>query len=155
VLATPLNVCYRGKTGQQLLSPSLSAFDPFETCAAQGFRSAKFMFTLGSAAARPLAVTRLPRSPLFPELPTLDEAGVTSFDMDSWAGIVAAGRRRRRSWRSSTASCARSSTIPTSREARQVSFGAFSSTPDAVGDFIKVQLDKWGKKVKDARIQPE
>ena len=36
-----------------------------------------------------------------------------------------------------------------------MSFGAFSSTPDAVGDFIKVQLDKWGKKVKDARIQPE
>jgi tripartite-type tricarboxylate transporter receptor subunit TctC len=34
-------------------------------------------------------VTRLQRSPLFPELPTLDEAGVTGFDMDSWAGIVA------------------------------------------------------------------
>ena len=35
-------------------------------------------------------MTRLHRSWLFPELPTLDEAGVTGFDMDSWAGIVAA-----------------------------------------------------------------
>src|SRR5882724_2628433 len=43
-----------------------------------------------SGALRALAVTRLQRSPLFPELPTLDEAGVTGFDMDSWAGIVAA-----------------------------------------------------------------
>src|ERR1700730_15331619 len=42
-----------------------------------------------SRALRALAVTRLRRSSLFPELPTLDEAGVTGFDMDSWAGIVA------------------------------------------------------------------
>src|SRR5207244_10691236 len=41
-----------------------------------------------SGALRALAVTRLHRSPLFPELPTLDEAGVTGFDMDTWAGIV-------------------------------------------------------------------
>jgi tripartite-type tricarboxylate transporter receptor subunit TctC len=42
-----------------------------------------------SGALRALAVTRIKRSSLFPELPTLDETGVTGFDMDSWAGIVA------------------------------------------------------------------
>jgi tripartite-type tricarboxylate transporter receptor subunit TctC len=47
---------------------------------------------VNSGALRALAVTRLQRSPLFPELPTLDEAGVTGFDMDSWAGIVAPAR---------------------------------------------------------------
>ncbi len=36
-----------------------------------------------------LAVSRIKRSALVPELPTLDEAGVTGFDMDSWAGIFA------------------------------------------------------------------
>ena len=41
-----------------------------------------------AGALRALASTRLKRSALFPELPTLDEAGVTGFDMDSWAGIV-------------------------------------------------------------------
>jgi tripartite-type tricarboxylate transporter receptor subunit TctC len=30
-----------------------------------------------------------------------------------------------------------------------------SSTPDQLGDFIKVQLDKWGKMVADAGIKPE
>src|SRR5262249_158605 len=42
-----------------------------------------------SGALRALATTRLKRSALFPELPTLDESGVEGFDMDSWAGIVA------------------------------------------------------------------
>ena len=38
---------------------------------------------------RGLATTRLKRSALVPELPTLDEAGVKGFDMDSWAGLFA------------------------------------------------------------------
>ena len=40
-----------------------------------------------SGALRGLATTRLQRSALVPELPTLDEAGVTGFDMDSWAAF--------------------------------------------------------------------
>ena len=38
-----------------------------------------------------LAVSRIKRSALIPELPTLDEAGVTGFDMDSWAGHLRPG----------------------------------------------------------------
>jgi len=109
-----------------------------------------------SGALRALAVTRLQRSPLFPELPTLDEAGVSGFDMDSWAGIVAPAN-----------------TPPTivtklNKELRKiiddpdvkaklgnVGFEAFSSTPKEFEDFVKVQLDKWGKMVRDAGIQPE
>jgi tripartite-type tricarboxylate transporter receptor subunit TctC len=109
-----------------------------------------------SGALRALAVTRLQRSPLFPELPTLDEAGVAGFDMDSWAGIVAPAH-----------------TPPVivtqlNRELRKiiddpdvksklgnVGFEAFSSTPTEFEDFVKVQLGKWGKMVKDAGIQPE
>jgi putative tricarboxylic transport membrane protein len=37
-----------------------------------------------SGALRALAVTRLQRSPLFPELPTLDEAGVTGYEANTW-----------------------------------------------------------------------
>src|SRR5215467_4173415 len=42
-----------------------------------------------AGALRALAVTRLERSKLVPDLPTLDEAGVKSFDMDSWAAMFA------------------------------------------------------------------
>src|SRR4029077_20665032 len=41
---------------------------------------------------RALAVTRIKRSALFAELPTMDEVGVEGFDLDSWAGIVAPAR---------------------------------------------------------------
>ena len=38
---------------------------------------------------RPLAVSRIKRSSLFPDLPTLDEAGIKGFNLDAWAGLVA------------------------------------------------------------------
>ncbi len=115
------------------------------------------MFTdLRSGALRALAVTRLQRSPLFPELPTLNEAGVSGFDMDSWAGIVA------------PAHTPPAIVTQLNRELRKiiddsdiksklgnVGFEAFSSTPKEFEDFVKVQLGKWSKMVKDAGIQPE
>ena len=109
-----------------------------------------------SGALRALAVTRLQRSPLFPELPTLDEAGVTGFDMDSWAGIVA------------PAQAPPAIVTQLNRELRKiiddpdvksklsnVGFEAFSSTSKEFEGFVKVQLGKWGKMVRDAGIQPE
>jgi tripartite-type tricarboxylate transporter receptor subunit TctC len=38
---------------------------------------------------------------------------------------------------------------------RNVGFEAFSSSPKEMDDFVKVQLAKWGKMIKDAGIQPE
>jgi putative tricarboxylic transport membrane protein len=109
-----------------------------------------------SGALRALAVTRLQRSSLFQELPTLDEAGVTGFDMDSWAGIVAPAHtppaivtQLNRELRKIIDDPAIKSTLG------NVGFEAFSSSPNEFADFVKVQLGKWGKMVKDAGIQPE
>ena len=38
---------------------------------------------------RPIAVSRIRRSTLFPDLPTMDEAGIKGFNLDTWAGVVA------------------------------------------------------------------
>lgn len=38
---------------------------------------------------RPLAVTSLQRSPLMPDTPTLDEAGLSNFEADQWVGLLA------------------------------------------------------------------
>jgi tripartite-type tricarboxylate transporter receptor subunit TctC len=105
---------------------------------------------------RALAVTRLKRSTLIPELPTLDEAGVTGFDMDSWAGVFApAGTPAD----IITLLNVELRKIIDSPEVKSnlgnVGFEAFSSSPDELADFVKVQLGKWGKMVKDAGIQPE
>jgi tripartite-type tricarboxylate transporter receptor subunit TctC len=109
-----------------------------------------------SGALRALAVTRIKRSPLFPELPTLDEAGVTGFDMDSWAGIVAPAHTPAPIVTRLNSELRR---IIDSREVKSqlgnVGFEAFSSPSGEFADFIKAQLGKWGTMVKDAGIQPE
>jgi tripartite-type tricarboxylate transporter receptor subunit TctC len=109
-----------------------------------------------SGALRALAVTRLQRSSLFPELPTMDEAGVTGFDMDSWAGIVApAGTPAEIVTRLNTELRKIIDSPDIKKMLGRVGFEAFSSSPKEMEDTIKVQLGKWGKMVKDAGIHPE
>ena len=109
-----------------------------------------------SGALRALAVTRLHRSSLFPELPTMDEAGVTGFDMDSWAGIVApAGTPPEIVTRLNTELRKIIDSPDIKKMLGRVGFEAFSSSPKEMEDTIKVQLGKWGKMVKEAGIHPE
>jgi tripartite-type tricarboxylate transporter receptor subunit TctC len=105
---------------------------------------------------RALGSTRKVRSALFPEVPSLHEAGVTDFDMDSWAGVFA------------PANTPAEIVTRLNTEVRQIidnpevkarigaiGFEAFSSKPEELGEFVKAQLVHWGKMVKDAGIQPE
>ena len=109
-----------------------------------------------SGALRALAVTRIKRSSLFPELPTLDEIGVTGFDMDSWAGIVAPAHTPPAIVAQLNTELRKIIDKPDTRSALgRVGFEAFSSSPQEFGEFVKGQLGKWGRMVKDAAIQPE
>jgi tripartite-type tricarboxylate transporter receptor subunit TctC len=118
-------------------------------------------FTTGSphvqsGALRALAITRIKRSVLYPELPTLDEAGIPGFDMDAWAGFVGPANMP------PDVVALLSKTMRPIIDNPEVKatmlkagFEAFSSSPQELGDFIKLQLGKWEKMVKDAGIQPE
>jgi tripartite-type tricarboxylate transporter receptor subunit TctC len=109
-----------------------------------------------SGALRALAVTRIKRSALLPDLPTMDEAGVTGFDMDAWAGFVAPANTP-----PAIAALLSKTMRPIIDDPKvkqtltRVGFEAFSSSPQELEDFIKVQLGKWKKMVNDAGIQPE
>ena len=101
-------------------------------------------------------MTRLQRSSLFPELPTMDEAGVKGFDMDSWAGIFAPANTPPADRHTAQHRAAQDHRQPGDEaEARAAGFEAFSSSPKELEEFVKVQLGKWGKMIKDAGIQPE
>jgi tripartite-type tricarboxylate transporter receptor subunit TctC len=109
-----------------------------------------------AGALRALGITRIKRSALYPELPTMDEAGVTGFDMDAWAGFVAPAKTPpdvvallNKEMRSIIDSPETKATLA------RVGFEGFSSSPQELEDFIKLQLGKWEKMVKDAGIQPE
>jgi tripartite-type tricarboxylate transporter receptor subunit TctC len=103
---------------------------------------------------RALAVTRIKRSSLFPELPTMDEAGVTGFDLDAWAGIVAPARVPPEIVTRLNSELRKIIDDPSvKKRLTNVGFEAFSSTPEELGETIKVQLEKWGKMVADAGIK--
>ena len=105
---------------------------------------------------RALAITRLKRSPLFPDLPTMDEAGIEGFDLDAWAGLVAPAGTPPAVVAKLNAALRPSSTARMfRRNSRMSASRAFPSTPGEFGDYIKVQLGKWQKMVKDANIQAE
>jgi tripartite-type tricarboxylate transporter receptor subunit TctC len=107
-------------------------------------------------ALRALAVTRMQRSKLIPELPTLHEAGVTNFDMDSWAAMFAPANTPPQIVTRLNRELHKIIDNPEiNAKLADMGFEAFSSSPEELGDFVKVQLVKWTKMIKDAGIQPE
>ncbi len=105
---------------------------------------------------RALAQTRIKRSSLYPDLPTLDEEGIKGFNMDAWAGIVAPAKTPPEIVARLNKELRKIIDDPAIRaKLRTVGFEAFSSTPDELGGYIKTQLDMWRKMVADSGVQAE
>jgi tripartite-type tricarboxylate transporter receptor subunit TctC len=105
---------------------------------------------------RALAVTRLQRSSLLPDVPSLHEVGVTNFDMDSWAGVfVAAGTPVEIVARLNAELRKIIDNPDVKARIATVGFEAFSSTPEEFDEFVKAQLVKWTRMVKESGIEPE
>jgi tripartite-type tricarboxylate transporter receptor subunit TctC len=109
-----------------------------------------------SNALRALAVTSLKRSPLLPDLPSLDEAGITNFDIDAWAGLFAPAGTDQAIVARISAELRRIIADPNVRaQLAAIGFEASSSTPEEFGQFVKVQLGEWARMIKAAGIEPE
>ena len=104
---------------------------------------------------RPLAISRIQRSSLYPDLPTMDEAGVKGFNLDAWAGLVApAGTPTPVVNKLNTALREIIDSPEVQARFKNVGFEGLSSTPEELGTFMRVQLGVWEKMVKDADIKP-
>lgn len=105
---------------------------------------------------RALAVTRLKRSPFFPDLPTMDEAGIEGFELDAWAGLVApAGVPPAIVTKLNAALRPIIESPDVQAKFKNVGFQGFASTPGEFGGFIKTQLGKWQKMIADADIKSD
>src|SRR5258708_36253999 len=136
--------------------PPRSTLFPYTTL----FRSMFADFTAAqphvkAGTVRPLAISRIQRSSLYPDLPTMDEAGVKGFNLDAWAGLVApAGTPAAVVQKLNTALREIIDSPDVRTRFKNVGFEGFSSTPEELAVFIKVQLGVWEKMVKDADIKP-
>jgi tripartite-type tricarboxylate transporter receptor subunit TctC len=109
-----------------------------------------------SGTLRALAITRLVRSALLPDLPTFDESGLKGFEVESWAGFFApAGTPGDSIKRLNTEMRKIIDDPKVKAQIANVGFEAFSSTPEELGEFVKTQLVKNAKMIKDAGIEAE
>ena len=104
---------------------------------------------------RPLAVSSLTRSPLFPTLPTIDEAGVPGFEDITFNGLVApAGTPREILVRinEEVAKVMRTPALNKRFIERGVELKA-SASPEEFTAYIKAEFDKKAKLARDAGIK--
>jgi tripartite-type tricarboxylate transporter receptor subunit TctC len=109
-----------------------------------------------SGTLRALAITRLVRSALLPDLPTFDESGLTGFEVESWAGFFAPGGTPPDIIKRLNTEMRKIIDDPKVKaQIANVGFEAFSSTPEELGEFVKAQLVKNAKMIRDAGIEAE
>jgi tripartite-type tricarboxylate transporter receptor subunit TctC len=105
---------------------------------------------------RALAVTTQERSAVVPQLPSIKEAGLPDFDLNSWNGIFAPANTPKEIVTKLNTELRKIIAKPEVKaRLAEMGFDAFSSTPEELGEFVKAELVKWTKLIKEAGIEPE
>jgi tripartite-type tricarboxylate transporter receptor subunit TctC len=111
---------------------------------------------VNSGSLRALGITRLKRSVLLPDLPTFDESGLKDFEVESWAGLFApAGISADIVTRLNLEIRKIVENPQVKAQIAQIGFEVFGSTPEELGAFVKDQLVRTSRMVKDAGIEAE
>lgn len=103
-----------------------------------------------------LAVSTVKRSAAFPDVPTMQEAGIPDFEVDSWYAMFVPAKTPRPVIDKLNAALNTIVREPAIKEKllQQGSEGV-GGTPEALGKVVDAELVKWGKLVKDAGIKAE
>lgn len=105
---------------------------------------------------RALAITSKTRSPLFPDLPTMIEAGVPGFEVQNWQGLVGPAGLPTAIVRQLNEFTNRALADPMIREQMLGQGNELGGgTPEQFAAFIKSEADRWGKLVRSANIKPD
>ena len=105
---------------------------------------------------RPLAVAANKRSPFFPDVPTLAEAGIPGHEVGFWLVVLAPAGTPKDTVDVLNRQIARILDLPDVKERLQtIGFDPASSTPDAAAAHMKAETDKWTTVVRDAKIKIE
>jgi len=110
-----------------------------------------------SGAVRGLAVTTLKRSSAMPELPAISETpGMAGYDATTWGGILGpAGTPKEAVAKLNGAINAALKMEDVRSRLTGAGIEIQGGTPEQFGDVIKAEVEKWGRIVKQAGIQPE
>ena len=105
---------------------------------------------------KPLAVTTAQRSPQAPEIPTVAEAGVPGYEQTAWFGVLAPAGTPREIIGRLNGEIIKVLNSPDVKER----FGkqgveVRTSTPDQFATFLRSEVDRWGKVIREAGIKAD
>ncbi len=100
---------------------------------------------------RAIAVTTLNRSKVLPEVPTVHESGVKNFDVSVWYAVLAAAATPAPILQKLNAEIIKAMRAPEVRARIEAAgYDIVGSTPEQLDTFIKSEIVRWGKVVKDS-----
>jgi len=104
----------------------------------------------------PVAVTSVKRSQALPELPTIAESGVTGYEASTWYGLLAPAHTPNAAIARLHGDTVKILAVPEFRERLAAQgFEPVGSSPEEFSSYIKSEIAKWGKVIRDAGIRPE
>lgn len=105
---------------------------------------------------RALAVSSPKRSPYWPQLPTVSEAGVTGYQSEAWYGLVGPRGLPPAIVKKLSDETVRAVRLPQLKESLAVSGGLpVGSAPQEFSTFIKAEIDRYAQVVRDAGISAD
>jgi tripartite-type tricarboxylate transporter receptor subunit TctC len=111
---------------------------------------------VNGGALRSLAVTTKDRSPLVPQLPSMQEAGVPDFDITSWQGYFGPAGMPKEVVTRLNAEIRKIIEKPEIKaQLATLGMDAFSGTPEELASFVGDQLVLWEKLIRNAGIEKQ
>ena len=102
-----------------------------------------------SGKVRGLGVSSLKRSPIFPDLPTISEAGVPGYETNAWGGLVVPAATPRAIVTKLNAEVNRALQSPALKERyAQIEAEPVGGTPEQFAAYVKKETAKWAEVVK-------
>jgi tripartite-type tricarboxylate transporter receptor subunit TctC len=103
-----------------------------------------------------LAVTGVKRSPAMPGVPTMVEAGYPQLDSGAWMGVVAPAGTPAPVIARLHSEIAKATKDPAmAGKLADQAVELVGSSPEEFGAFIRSEYDKWGKLIRDAKLNIE
>jgi tripartite-type tricarboxylate transporter receptor subunit TctC len=105
---------------------------------------------------RPLAISSRARSPLLPEVPTLDELGVKGYEADTWTGIFAPVGTPAPVTQKLSVALRRAMSVEAVRERyRSMGVQVMDMTQAEFAAYVRADYDKWLRVARDGNIVVE
>jgi tripartite-type tricarboxylate transporter receptor subunit TctC len=105
---------------------------------------------------RALAVTTATRSPVLPNVPTVQEAGVPGFDVSVWYGVFAAAGTPQPIVQKLNAEFIRAMNVPEVKErVEALGYQVVGSTPAQLDAHVRSEITRWARVVKEAGVTVE